>query len=369
MPRAFVMIGLAAVILGSSTCARGDDAKAAEAVLTDKGLRRLGTTYVVAGEAEVQKKLTEARGVFRELVNGQAQQQGLEYQAQERKQMIRGLTEQRIMLNQQLAQQLPASEHNQLIAVANTVTDRLNLLRQQEADPDAKKDLDAAVARRREAYIQSVLDLRVLVDATNTAYTALADDAEVKAALVEAARKAKAKTALGPSRGYLANVKLLENAEKSVLTEDVPLRKEGGIFWLDVTFNGKITKAMAFDTGASSVVLPAEFAAEIGLKPGADAPVVQCQVADGSVVEAREMAIPVMRVGKFTVKDVRCVIMPASKKDVPPLLGQTFQRNFTFQFSADTGKLTLSRVEAPESARPATKPSAKPSTKSSASKR
>ena len=103
-----------------------------------------------------------------------------------------------------------------------------------------------------------------------------------------------------------------------MLTENVPLRKEGGIYWLDVTFNGKVTKSMAFDTGASSVVLPAEFAAEVGLKPGSDAPVVKCQVADGSVVEARAVTIPVMRVGQFTVRDVPCVVMPASKKDVPP---------------------------------------------------
>ena len=364
MPRPFITASVAGLLLlGPAVASRGDDAgKSAEEVFKAKGLRKSGATYVLAGEAEVQKKLNEARGVYRELVNGQAQQQGFEYQAQERKQMIRELTEQRLMLNQQLAQQLPAAEHNQLVIVVNTVTDRLNLLRQQEADPDAKGKLDAAVARRREAYIQAVLDLRILVDQTNEAYAALAADADVKKALDDLGQKAKVKPTLGPSRAYLANVKLLENAEKSVLTENVPLRKDGGIFWLDVTFNGKVTKPMAFDTGASTVVLPSEFAAEIGLKPGADAPVVQCQVADGSVVEAREMAIPVMRVGKFTVKDVPCVVMPASKKDVPPLLGQTFQRNFTFKFSADAGKLTLSRVEAPEAARPSAK--AKSSTKS-----
>ena len=141
-------------------------------------------------------------------------------------------------------------------------------------------------------------------------------------------------------------MKLLENAEKSVLTENVPIRKEGGIFWLDVTFNGKVTKPMAFDTGASTVLLPAEFASEIGLKTGPDDPEVECQVADGSVVKARASTIPVMRVGQFTVQDVPCVVMPASKKEVPPLLGQTFQRNFTFKFNADAGKLSLTRVDA-----------------------
>jgi clan AA aspartic protease (TIGR02281 family) len=362
MPRPLLTASVACVVLlGSALVGRGDDAKSADEALRAKGLRKSGTTYVLPAEAEVQKALADARATYRELANGQAQQQNVEYQSQERKAMIRDLTEQRIALNQQLAQDLPAAQHNQLVAVVNAVTDRLNLLRQQEADPQARRDLDAAVARRREAYIQAVLDLRTLVDATNATYAKLADDPEVKQAIEEAGRATKAKPTLGPSRAYLANVKLLESAEKSVLTENVSLRREGGIYWLDVTFNGKVTKPMAFDTGASSVVLPAEFAAEIGLKPGPDAPVVQCQVADGSLVEARAMTVPTMRVGQFTVKDVPCVVMPASKKDVPPLLGQTFQRNFTLKFSADSGKLTLSRIDAPEAARtPAkTKSSAK----------
>lgn len=363
MPRPLLSAASAAlVLLGTALPGLGDDAKSADEALKAKGLRKSGTAYVLPAESEVQKRLNDARAVYRELAAGLARQQGFEYEARERKAMIRDLTEQRIALNQQLAQPLPAAQHNQLVAVVNAVTDRLNLLRQQDADPDAKRELDAAVARRREGYIQAVLDLRALVDSTAAAYEALADDPEVKKALDDAGRSSKAKPALGPSRGYLATVKLLESAEKSVLTEDVPTRKEGGIYWLDVTFNGKVTRPMAFDTGASTVVLPAEFAAEIGLKPGPDAPKVQCQVADGSVVEARAMAIPSMRVGQFTVKDVPCVVMPASKKDVPPLLGQTFQRNFTFKFSADSGKLSLSRVDAPEAGRaPArTKSSAKP---------
>jgi clan AA aspartic protease (TIGR02281 family) len=179
------------------------------------------------------------------------------------------------------------------------------------------------------------------------------------------------KPTLGPSRSFLANVKLLEKVEGSVLTETVDLRKEGGIFWVDVSFNGKVTKPMAWDTGAADVVLPAEFAAEIGLRPGNDDPVVRCRVADGSIVEAKQMSVPSMRVGKFTIKDVACVVMPASKSNVPPLLGQSFQRNFSFKFSAEAAKLTLSRVESTEATRPAprTKGATKSTTRGAAVKR
>ena len=55
-----------------------------------------------------------------------------------------------------------------------------------------------------------------------------------------------------------------------------------------------------------------------------------------------------MRVGKFVVKDVECLVMPASKTDVPPLLGQTFQRHFTIHFNPDGQKLVLTKVETEE---------------------
>ncbi len=351
-----VRIGVSLALLLALHASAGADDKTPEAVLKEKGLRRVGTTYVVAGEAEVQKRLNEARAAYREMRAGQDQRAAIEYQTRENKQLIAALTEQRMELNQQLANPLPAAQHNQLVAMVNGVTDRLNLLIRHERDGETRDELGAAIARRREAYIQGVLDLRGMVDSANEAYKALADDPEVKAALEEVGKTTKAKLTLGPSKAFLANVKLLENAEKSVLTENVPIRKEGGIFWLDVTFNGKVTKPMAFDTGASTVLLPAEFAAQIGLKIRPEDPEVECQVADGSVVKARASTIPNMRVGQFTVKDVPCVVMPASKKEVPPLLGQTFQRNFTFKFNADLGKLSLTRVDAADApAKPAAK--------------
>ncbi len=334
-------------------------------LLKAKGLRKTGSSYVLAAEAEVQKKTTEARAVSRQMAGALAQQEAYDQGSLENQRAIRELTEQRIVLNQQLAQAANVAQNNQLVAMVNGVTDRLNLLNQMQADPAAKQQVDAQAARWRESYVQAVLELRQLVDATTKAYDDLVGDAGVKDAIEQVNRRTKAKATLGPSRSFLANVALLEKAEAKVLTESVDLRKEGGIFWVDVTFNGKVSRPMAFDTGASDVVIPADLASLIGLTPGKDAPVVKCRVADGSVVEARRMTVPWMRVGKFTVKDVTCIVMPADKKDVPPLLGQTFQRHFILKFSPDSGKLVLSKVEdaeaagAPAKGKAATKPSGK----------
>ena len=63
---------------------------------------------------------------------GMNQQQMIDYQTRENKALIRELTEQRLAVNQQLAQNLPAAQHNQLVAMSNGLTDRLNLLIRQE---------------------------------------------------------------------------------------------------------------------------------------------------------------------------------------------------------------------------------------------
>ena len=332
----------------------------ADSALREKGLRRSGTTYVLAGEAEVQKKLSDARANSRQVTAALARQAAYDQSLRESKQAIRELTEQRIALNQQLAQATSPAQHNQLAFLYNGAGDQLNLLHQQQQDTETKGKIDAEAATRRESYIQQVLDLRQLVDTVTHDYAILAEDDAVKQTLEQLNQKAKAKVTLGPSRSFLANVALLAKVESTVLSESVDLRKEGGIFWVDVTFNGKTTLPMAFDTGAADVVLPASFAAKVGLVPGPDDPVVRCQVADGSIIEARRMTVPSMRVGQFTVKDVSCTVMPANKKDVPPLLGQSFQKNFLLRFSPDSGKLGLSRIETPEAERPA--PRAKSST-------
>ena len=372
-PRLIARVAILALLSVMPPAIASPPDQAADAVLKQKGLRKVGASYVIAGEAEVQKALTGARTLYAQMAEGIAQQRAYEQAIRENKQIIEELTQQQIVLNDQLAQANGVAQHNQLVAMVNGVNGRLNLLRRQEADPAEATRIDAQVAGRREAYVQAIIELRTLVDATSATYAELAGDDAVTKAIDAAGGSSKAKATLGPSKAYLANVKLLEKAETSVLTETVSLRKEGGIFWVDVTFNGKVTRAMAWDTGAADVVLPYDLAVAIGLKPGANAPVVRARVADGSVVEARQMTIPSIRVGKFTVKDVSCTVMPADKANVPPLLGQTFQKNFTFKFSAEAGKLTLSRVETPEAgptkAAPRAKSGTRPTTKAPAVKR
>jgi clan AA aspartic protease (TIGR02281 family) len=111
--------------------------------------------------------------------------------------------------------------------------------------------------------------------------------------------------------------------ETLVLTKDgetdrIPLVKDGGVFWLDVTFNGRKTRRLVYDTGASSVSLPEEMASEIGLSPKSGDREGKSQNADGSVVPVRITTIDLVKVGRFAISDVECSVQ---KRKMPHTLG------------------------------------------------
>jgi len=153
------------------------------------------------------------------------------------------------------------------------------------------------------------------VDSTIKQYAELAEDDSIKKALNDLGTKPKSTLKLGPSRDFQDKVKLLEKIEKSVLTEEVELRRRGGVYEVDVTLNRNVTVPMIFDTGASFLTISTELARRIGLTPQATDRTIELHVADGSVIEAREMLIPSVRVGKFTLNNVVCAVMPADKRD------------------------------------------------------
>lgn len=316
-----------------------------DSALKEKGLKKSGNYLVLANEATTQKKLNEAKARYKQYSLAAMQQRQYDLGLEENKAYLRQLVEQRRMLGLQLKQARSNQEHNQIVTMLNDSNDQMRLLEAEESDPKIKDNLNANAAQTREQFVQAVIDLRQLIDETQKQYTELAEDEAVKGSIEALNKKGKAKFTLGPSKAFLANVKLVEKVESSVLSETVTMRRDHGVFWLDVTFNGKVTEPMVFDTGASLVVLSSELASKIGLKPSSSDPTIQCHIADGSVVEAKKMSIPSVRVGKFTIKDVECAVMPPSKMELSPLLGGTFNKYFDYKVIPESGKLILSKVE------------------------
>jgi len=380
----------------ASAAAQGQDAAPAgltpQAVLKSHNLERSGTTWVLSSaEKNVLKDRADARSLYQQVYQGMMRQQELEMGAQGRKSDILELRERSDILSQQIAainQQLNAlvappggnnfvnqqrnqlsQEHNILVVQRDQVVNMLNTLQEQNKDQgeDQKLQLNAEVAQSREKYMQAVLDLRKSVDELTAKYDGLSKNPEITKALEALSASTKSKPRLGPSAKIRDAIKLLEKAEGSVQSETIELHREHGVDHVYASL-GKVSTKMVLDTGASLTTISAKLAGRIGLKPKTGDPPVKLTTADGTVVEAKRLVIPSVRVGKFTIQNVECAVMPAEKGDVDPLLGQTFFKHFKVEYSAEARKLSLKRLdtdgdETKSVADADAKPSAKATTK------
>ncbi len=346
---AFVIVGSALAITCAAGLAHAGQSQS-EDVLKSHGLsvRRGGSTYVLAAESEIQKKLNEAQRIFKQLSFALRQRHEFEQSALERRRLLPGLLEERIFLNRQLqaVNRQDVVLHNQLVGRFNEINDQIGLFQARTGDPRLKQDIDNQVAQTRGNYIQAILDLRELVDSTSRRYAELSNDDTITTALDVLKSKTKSPVKLGPSRGFDESVKQLVNREKFVLSKAVEMRRKGGVFEVDVTLNGNVTTPMIFDTGASFVALSAEFAAKVGLNPQSTDQTIQLRDATGGTTAAKLMTIKTVRVGPFTANNVDCVVLPPDKRDVPLLLGQSFINQFTHK--VDNGRLLLSKVDTNE---------------------
>ena len=372
--RAGRSIGLTVLLAAvASAAAQGQDPAPAEltpqAVLKSHNLERSGTTWTLRDEKAVLKDLRDARDVYRQVAQGMMSQQELEFGAQNRQDALLQLRERSAVLDQSIAEfdvqlnalvappggnnfvqqqrNLLSQQRNLLVAEHNQVVNQLNTLQEQQnkdQGQDQKLQLNAEVAQSREKYMQAVLDLRKSVDALTAKYDELAKNPEATKALEALSASTKSKQRLGPSAKIRDAIKLLEKAERSVQSETIELHRENGVFHVYSSL-GKVPTKMIFDTGASLTTISAKLASRIGLKLKTADPTVQLTTADGTVVEAKRLVIPSVRVGKFTVQNVECAVMPAEKGDVDPLLGQTFFKHFKVEFSAEAGRLSLKKLD------------------------
>ena len=372
------LTGLACLLVGcsaNSARAQLEVSASADDALKQHELKRVGGAYVLLDEAEVLKSFKEFATLQRNFGQGLDYLDRFQAAEQQRRANIEQLSQNYQFLQRQIqatSRQIAlieqsgggvllnaqrnqvVAQRNLIVSESNQMVERLNTLRRMEADTTQKQQVQAEVTQRREQFLEAMLALRGLVDATASKYQKLAKDDAVLQALSDAsaASKSKIKYKLGPSRDFLAAVQRLEKAEAAVSSDTVQCRREGGVYIVDAMLNGKLAVPMIYDTGASEVIISTELADELGMKPMDSDPVVKHRIADGSVVEARRMTLSSVRVGKVIVKDVVCSVMPGDKTQVPILLGQAFLSRVDHKMSSD-GRLVVAKVEQDQ---PAAKP-------------
>jgi clan AA aspartic protease (TIGR02281 family) len=244
-------------------------------------------------------------------------------------------------LNEKLSEVKDTFQHNQIVGQINSLVSKIKEGTQYVSDREAElKKLGSS----RDAYVTAALELSEKMEAMQKKYEELNKDPEVQAALTKINDKARPKMKLGPSPEFLQNVALVKKQRDTINSAVVKVMTEGNIPHVDVVLNGKVTRSMILDSGASMVALTSEMAKALNMTPGPNDPTIRMQMADGKVVEAKQMMLRSVRVGQFTVENVECAVLPESLVAAENLLGGTFLRNFVYKLDHEAGELHLSQI-------------------------
>jgi clan AA aspartic protease (TIGR02281 family) len=318
---------------------------AARAKLSEKGIKATHSGISLVDEKQLDKAFGVATKLKRKLVDAAKQQRQAELAIEDVQANIQQLLVANAEMNSQLAGLTSNPvEHNRLVAAANANISEIKLLEQ--AEEQSKKELDATRKKSNAAqdgYVQEIAEIRSLVDRLSERYTALKSDADAQRALAEWNAAANQAFEIKPSGYFLRSVKTLESLEKAVDTDKIPLRHEHNSYYASVVVNGKQPpQDMIVDSGAGCVVLPYTVAIECGVKPEESTATGFAILADGSKVKGKYVQLESVRVGKFKVDNVRCMVLLPEARNATALLGTSYLSKFNFSINGT--ELVLSQI-------------------------
>ena len=266
------------------------------------------------------------------------------------RQQVTQLTQLNVQLNARLATINPndISANNKIVGALQANEGQMQLLEQGIAKgEEQERAARATYNEAREKYVQKILDLRKSADGVVNTYSQLAANAEMRQAVADLNSATGKSYSLEAGRVFQSAERRLKSLEDTVLSESIPLRRDrGDSFWVSVVVNGDKTKEMIVDSGASVTMFPADMAKALGIEVGSQDKQIILVLADGSRINATEVTVPSLRVGKFTVDSVRCAVLGPEATEAEPLLGLSFLKEFRFEI--DTQKETLTMVKVDE---------------------
>lgn len=336
----FTVIACAVLALLSARFTFADDKKP-EDVLKDKGLVKVGITYLLEGEVKLPESLRNMRMAKKKLDDDTKKRVTLENQIKMAKGAIAEREYKFRNLNEKLSTVKDAFQNNQIVGQLNVLQSEMKEAMQYKDDREAelKKTTES-----REEYVNAVMELSEKLDLLEKQYEAIKADEEVKTAIAALNAKPGPKFKLGPNPDLAANVQFVSKQRATINSAIVQVNTEGHVPHVDVTFNGKVTRSLVLDSGASVVSLTADTAKALNMVPGPNDPTIHLQLADGKVVEAKQMMIKSVRVGQFTVENVECAVLPESLVAAENLLGGSFLQNFVYKLDPVAGELHMSQI-------------------------
>jgi clan AA aspartic protease (TIGR02281 family) len=344
---------------GFSRSAAAADASPEE-VLKAKGFHKINQYFALGDEAELTKKFHDLEGLSKKAADAQRKAAAAGKLADDKQKRIVECIQKRRELNAQLGAARSVELHNKLVTMINELGDRVNLMEKSDQEEKDAKAARATASQATEQYVESLLKLRKHYDEISEKYEQLGTDAAVQKALEELNQDNEKPLKLGPTGAFALLDRNLKRLESKIISETITLKAGGGNLWyVTVTLNGKLAQEVSLDTGSSIVSLPYKVAQQAGMEPSPSDPTVQLTLADGNVVEAKQVFAQSIRLGKFTVEHCECAVLPANLPHAEATLGLSYLEHFTYKIDSAKGKLSMSQIEqAPE--KPGRRPPGRP---------
>jgi clan AA aspartic protease (TIGR02281 family) len=314
-----------------------------EQVLAAKGLVRFGSYFVLEPDAKLGEWLRVTRAA-------EAKARGAANRRANLERDVRAAEEALANLDEMDRRQTDILDHmkKSVVFSYNQQVDRVNAIRQRWRDAslflDTRQRALADLQDPADEYVSAVLKLSDVTEAAAKRYEQLAADPEVAAAINQVNARGKGTFKLGPSARFAEELPKTRKLRDSVNSESIRFEILGGVPHVKVLLNGTVETLMVVDSGAADVSLSPEVAEKLGLHPKPSDPTVKMVTADGTVASVPVMHLKSVRLGKFTVEDVECLVLPPSNKGADCLLGGTFFRHFIYRMDLNTGVLRISEL-------------------------
>jgi hypothetical protein len=232
-----LMLGWLIIPIGAVAWGDDDKISSAEKVLNGKGLTKDDRKFLLEGDAAAAEKYGQTKTVHADYQKAlsrlavitqydesvqvmDAEKQGLQEQVNALQMQINsmgtGYGRMRQMANAQLAP--VRQQQNQAKAQINQINTQLQASKAQAPKADERKTVPAEVDKTRQAYIESVRELDVVVAPLMAKYHELALDKTVTDALAELRRTTTKNFKLGPSDQVLAASKMIQDVKKNTGT-------------------------------------------------------------------------------------------------------------------------------------------------------
>ncbi|WP_425616947.1 TIGR02281 family clan AA aspartic protease [Anatilimnocola sp. NA78] len=331
----------------------------AKAALETAGFKVTTTGVSLPAEAEFAKQVKDITTVRKSYLAAEKELAVAELELEQVKATITTLKTNEVQYNAALAAgNLTVDNHNRLVGALNAIGGQIDLgLQQQGKSTDKVRAARGKSNAAREAYTEKLLEVRSAADKVEQAWSKAAADPKNQAAMAKVNEVLKKSLALKPTPVFTVAERQLAQLEDKILSENIALRDDDATLWASVMINGKHTKEMIVDSGAQSLALPYAMAKEMGLEPMSTDPRITLILADGREIPGFQKTLGSVRVGKFLVEGVDCVVMDESAVAARPLLGMSFLGNFKFE--VDKARAILKMVKVDEEANASKRDAAK----------